>query len=105
MNTPRRFAKPFVRRFALPLILTLAAAPTLAADDCAVPLAQWQPREAVRQKAAAQGWKLERLKVDDGCYDVRGRDETGRAFKAKLDPHTLEIVKMKWRQRERRARR
>lgn len=32
-------------------------------DDCKVPMAQWQPREAVEQMAKAQGWTVRRLKV------------------------------------------
>ncbi len=74
MNTIRRFPKPFVRRLALPVALALAAAPALAGDDCDVPIEQWQPREAVLQKAAQLGWQVQRLKIDDGCYELRGRD-------------------------------
>jgi hypothetical protein len=85
----------------LALTLTLVAASALADDDCDVPIEQWQPRAAVLQKAAQQGWKVQRLKIDDGCYEIRGRDEQGRRFKAKLDPHTLETVKMKRRDRDR----
>ncbi|ABM44190.1 conserved hypothetical protein [Acidovorax sp. JS42] len=57
----------------------------------------WQSRDAVMRHAAAQGWQVQRLKIDDGCYEVRGRDAQGRAFKAKLDPQTLRVVKMKLR--------
>lgn len=78
----------------------LAAAPALASDDCDVPLNQWQSREAVMQMAAQQGWKVQRLKIDDGCYKIRGRDAQGREFKAKLDPQTLRVVKMKARDGE-----
>lgn len=78
----------------------LAAAPALASDDCDVPLNQWQSREAVMQMAAQQGWKVQRLKIDDGCYEIRGRDAQGREFKAKLDPQTLRVVKMKARDGE-----
>ena len=73
-------------------------------DDCNVPMAQWQPREAVEQMAKAQGWTVRRIKVDDGCYQIRGIDETGRPFKAKIDPATLTIVKMKHRSRSGRHR-
>lgn len=100
---PTRFFlhAPLIRRLALPLALAVAAVPALASDDCDVPIEQWQPREAVLQKAAQQGWEVQRLKIDDGCYEIRGRDENGRAFKAKLDPRTLETVKMKRRDGER----
>ena len=81
----------------LALCLALAAAPALADDDCEAPVQHWQSRDAVMQHAAAQGWQVQRLKIDDGCYEVRGRDAQGRAFKAKLDPQTLRVVKMKLR--------
>jgi hypothetical protein len=79
----------------------LAAAPVLAGDDCDVPVSQWQSRDAVMRRAAQQGWQVQRLKIDDGCYEIRGRDAQGREFKAKLDPKTLETVKMKLRDRDR----
>jgi hypothetical protein len=78
----------------------LAAAPVLAGDDCDVPVSQWQSRDAVMRRAAQQGWQVQRLKIDDGCYEIRGRDAQGREFKAKLDPKTLEPVKMKLRDRD-----
>jgi len=87
-------------RFVIAAALCAATASTLADDDCGVPLAQWQPREAVLQAAAQRGWQVQRLKIDDGCYEIRGRDAQGRAFKAKLDPRTLQPVKMKLRERD-----
>ena len=81
----------------LALSLGLAALPTWADDDCNAPLHRWQSREAVRQMAAQQGWQVQRLKIDDGCYEIRGTDAEGRTFKAKIDPETLKIVKMKQR--------
>ena len=79
----------------------LASAPVLAGDDCDVPLSQWQSRDAVMRRAELQGWQVQRLKIDDGCYEIRGRDAQGREFKAKLDPRTLEPLKMKLRERDR----
>lgn len=73
----------------------LAMAGVAAADDdCNVPMDRWQPREAVVQLAAKEGWQVQRIKVDDGCYEVRGTDPEGRRIKVKLDPGTLERVKM-----------
>lgn len=82
---------------ALALALALAAAPALADDDCDVPVQYWQSRNAALRHAASQGWQVQHLKIDDGCYEIRGRDAQGRAFKAKLDPQTLRVVKMKLR--------
>lgn len=69
-------------------------------DDCRVAMDQWQPREAVQAMATSRGWMVTRIKIDDGCYEIRGTDETGRAFKAKLDPATLAIVKFRQRDRD-----
>ncbi len=81
----------------LVLSMSLLALPAMADDDCDAPTRQWQPREAVMQMAAQQGWQVQRLKIDDGCYELRGRDAQGRAFKAKIDPRTLSVVKLKQR--------
>ncbi|HMO46252.1 MAG TPA: PepSY domain-containing protein [Rubrivivax sp.] len=79
------------------LTAALAAAPALADDDCDVPTQRWQSREAVMQMAARKGWQVQRLKIDDGCYEIRGKDAAGRSFKAKIDPETLAPVKIKYR--------
>ena len=79
------------------LCLVLVAAPALADDDCDVPVQYWQSRDAALRHAASLGWQVQRLKIDDGCYELRGRDAQGRAFKAKIDPRTLAVVKMRQR--------
>ena len=68
---------PSLRRGLLALSLSLAALPALADDDCDAPVERWQSREAVRQMAARQGWQIQRLKIDDGCYEIRGTRLTG----------------------------
>lgn len=94
---PRRL----LRHGLLVVSLGLAAEPTFADDDCEVPVQQWQSREAVQQMARDRGWQLQRLKIDDGCYEVRGTDAQGRVFKAKIDPQTLAVVKIKHKDRDR----
>ena len=76
----------------LAFLAALPAGAALADDDCFVPMADWQPREAVAQFAVAQGWEVRRIKIDDGCYEIDGRDATGRAIEVKLHPGTLQIV-------------
>jgi hypothetical protein len=79
------------------LVIALAGSGAAIADDddCQVPMNQWQPREAVQKMAEARGWKVSRIKIDDGCYEIKGTDETGQRFKAKIDPATLATVKLK----------
>jgi hypothetical protein len=86
---------PSLHHGLLVLLLGLAALPAWASDDCDAPVNRWQTREALRQWASAQGWQIERLKIDDGCYEIRGTDAQGRAFKAKIDPETLKVLKMR----------
>ncbi len=76
----------------LAFLAALPAGAALADDDCFVPMADWQPREAVAEFAIAQGWEVRRIKIDDGCYEIDGRDATGRAIEVKLHPGTLQIV-------------
>ena len=87
--------QPFLRCYLLALALGVAALPALADDDCDAPVSRWQSQEAVRKMAARQGWQIQRLKIDDGCYEIRGTDKQGREFKAKIDPETLTVLKIK----------
>lgn len=80
----------------LAFLATLPAGAALADDDCFVPMADWQPREAVSQFAIEQGWEVRRIKIDDGCYEIDGRDAQGRAIEVKLHPGTLQIVEFEF---------
>ena len=65
-----------------------------AANDCADPVADWQPRERLRQQIEQRGGTVQRIKVDDGCYEVRGIDARGNRFKGKDSPQSLRIKKL-----------
>lgn len=79
----------------LVLALTLAAsAAAFAGDKCqAGPKDQWQAQEALEKKLVAAGWKVKRIKVDDGCYEVYGFDAQGKQAETYFHPKTLETVK------------
>lgn len=86
-------------RKALTILAFLAAIPAGAAfadEDCFVPMADWQPREAVARLAAEQGWAVRRIRIDDGCYEIDGRDAEGRAIEVKVHPGTLRIVEFEF---------
>lgn len=63
-------------------------------DACYAPISEWQPRNIVKKFVKDQGWKLRRIKVDDGCYEVYAWNGDGKPIEAKVDPATLDIVEM-----------
>ncbi|WP_246701693.1 PepSY domain-containing protein [Rhizobium terricola] len=75
-------------------MIALLTGTALAEDDCNLPMATWQPREAVRAMAEARGWRLQRIKIDDGCYEIHALDANGQRFEAKIDPATLQIIEI-----------
>lgn len=80
---------------ALALLVVVVGQPAWAGKKCDAPPATWQPRSAVTALAERNGWHIERLKVDDGCYEIKGRDAQGRRFKAKIDPVSLQVMGVK----------
>lgn len=79
----------------LALILALAGAGAAQADDdCQSPMSDWQSREAAAAHVTALGISADRLRIDDGCYEVRGRDSDGNRIELKLDPATLALIQL-----------
>ena len=72
----------------------LASSAAWADTDCDEPVANWQPREVLRQQLEQRGWAVQRIKVDDGCYEVRGTDRLGNRVKAKYTPASLRMRKL-----------
>lgn len=78
--------------FVLSALLFSGAA--LADDECTDPVADWKPREVLQQQLEQRGWSIQRIKVEDGCYQVRGVDHLGNKFKAIYAPASLRILKL-----------
>ena len=72
----------------------LASSAAWAGTDCDEPVANWQPREVLRQQLEQRGWAVQRIKADDGCYEVRGTDRQGNRVKAKYTPASLRMRKL-----------
>ena len=72
----------------------LASGSAWADSHCDEPLPNWQPREVLRQQLEQRGWTVQRIKADDGCYEVRGTDRLGNRVKAKYTPATLRMRKL-----------
>jgi hypothetical protein len=73
-----------------------ATGPSLAEEGCFVPMVDWQPPEAVVRLARENAWTLRRIKIDDGCYQIDGRDAEGRRIEVTLHPATLEVIEIEY---------
>ena len=82
------------------ILFALLWGTALADDDCDDPVSRWQPRENLRHRLEAEGWRVYRIKVDDGCYEVRGRDASGRSVEASYTPASLKLVELEYEEDE-----
>jgi hypothetical protein len=80
----------------LSLLAAFSAGAALASDDCFVPMADWQPREAVARLATENGWTVRRIKIDDGCYEIGGSDAEGRPIEVTVQPTTLQVIEFEY---------
>ncbi|WP_426054072.1 PepSY domain-containing protein [Janthinobacterium sp. PSPC2-1] len=58
---------------------------------CMDPIADWKPREQLQREAEQRGWTVQRIKIDDGCYELRAIDRNGNKVKAKYSPASLRM--------------
>ncbi|MCA3628937.1 MAG: PepSY domain-containing protein [Methylobacterium sp.] len=71
--------------------------PVAASPRCKAPLEKWQPREVLEEKLRNDGWKVRRIKTDDGCYKVEATRADGARVKATFEPDTLTLIREKMR--------
>jgi hypothetical protein len=97
-----------VKTIVLTAAIVLAALEPVIAraeDGCSVPMAKWQPREAVERMARTHGWIVRRIKIDDGCYEIKGEDASGRDIEVKVEPGSLKVMRVKYKGNDGRGRR
>jgi hypothetical protein len=78
------------------VLVLLSAGTAQASVRCSVPMTEWQPRDAVTELAARNGWDVRRIKIDDGCYEIYATDINGRPFEVKVSPDTLEVIEVEY---------
>ena len=66
----------------LSISLVFATKNVLAEQECRDPIADWQPREVLKKLLEELGWVVHRIRIDDGCYQVRALDDQGRRVEA-----------------------
>jgi hypothetical protein len=80
--------------FGVCISLIFFTSATLADEECKDPIAQWQSREVLKAKLEQQGWVVKRIRIDDGCYEVRAINEQGRRVKATYAPASLTLLEL-----------
>ena len=75
---------------------TLAAGAALAQEHkekCeAIPQQEWRPQADLEKMLANKGWKISRVKVTNGCYEVYARDAKNDKKEVLFHPKTLQVV-------------
>jgi len=79
---------------ALVLILTMSAGTAFAKADCPkYEKSQWMSEAEARSKIEAQGYKIDKFKIDGNCYEIYGTNKDGKKAEVYFDAKNLDIVK------------
>ena len=57
-----------------------------------IPKDQWRPQAELERKLTDMGWKIRRVKIENGCYEVYGTDEKGGKVEVFFHPKTFDRV-------------
>lgn len=50
----------------------------------------WKTQEELKESVIQLGWKVRKVKIDGGCYELYGTTPEGQRVEAYFDPVTLE---------------
>lgn len=76
------------------MLMVGATLPAAASDDCkSYPREQWLSLEAMKAKAEGQGFEVQGIAEDDGCWEIKGLKD-GKRVEAYFDPATGDLVKL-----------
>ena len=86
-----------MKRQLLITLLSLAAAGGALAQEHAekcepIPKEEWKPQAELERKLTNEGWKISRVKITNGCYEVYGKNATGRNVELFFHPKTFDLV-------------
>lgn len=78
----------------LGIVATFATTAAFAKADCkAYPKAEWMKGAEAKNKIEAQGYTINKFKVDGNCYEIYGKNKDGKKVEIYFDAKTLEPVK------------
>lgn len=78
------------------LLCVAVTAPTTAwagADCKANPKAEWMSEADAKAKLEAQGYKIDKFKVDGNCYEIYGTNKDGKKVEIYFDTKSLDVVR------------
>ena len=61
-----------------------------------VPRAQWMSVQEIDAKFTGMGYKVRKIEIDDGCYEIYALDSNGMRIEAYIHPATAAIVAKKY---------
>ncbi len=89
--------RPFL--LSLAVLTTLGTTvPAFASDDpsCGnAPREQWMSKDAITEKATGMGYKVHRVKIENGCYEIKAFDKNGNRAEIYANPVTGEFLNSK----------
>jgi hypothetical protein len=86
--------KPIVCAALVGVAVTTFSTAALAKADCkAYPQAEWMKPDDAKARIQAQGYTINKFKVDGNCYEIYGRNKEGKKVEIYYDAKTLEPVK------------
>lgn len=59
---------------------------------CHVPKDKWRPVDELKSALTAKGWSIKNVKTTNGCYEVYGKDETGKRAEIFFDPQSFQAL-------------
>ena len=84
-----------MNRFLITLCLTAVAGAAHGqhAEKCEpIPKEEWKPQAELERKLKNEGWTISRVKIENGCYEVYGKNATGKKMETFFHPKTFEVV-------------
>ncbi len=57
-----------------------------------VPQEEWRPQAELERMLVNKGWKIARVKITNGCYEVYARDAKNAKKEVFFHPKTLQLV-------------
>jgi len=85
--------KPIVCAALVGVAATFSTAALAKADCPAYPKSEWMKPEDARARIEAQGYTINKFKVDGNCYEIYGKNKEGKKVEIYYDAKTLEPVK------------